>query len=75
MGEAKDDQWTIVEPGVLALPTTGYEIRYEITNTGLWFSVYHNGKRIPLGGAVDLGDAKRIAARHMRDLIAIGLEP
>ena len=69
----KDDHWVIVAPGVLALPTTGYVIRYEPSSGGNLFMVYHNDRRVSVGAS--LAHAKSEAARHMRDLIAIGLEP
>lgn len=66
---AQDDPWAIVEPGVIALPTTGYEIRYE---RGLYM-IYRNGVRISCGGT--LAAAKSVVRAHMRDLLAMGLEP
>ena len=70
----KDDHWVIVAPGVLALPTTGYVIRYKPDRSSvLPYFVYHAG-RLHLGYE-HLDAAKRGAHNHMSDLIAIGLEP
>jgi hypothetical protein len=66
------DQWVIVEPGVIVLPTTGYEIRR--TNKGA-YQAYHEGR--PLGSATTALDYLKTCTVgwHMRDLIAVGVEP
>lgn len=66
-----DTAWVIVEPGVLVLPTTGYEIRFdkEFQCFGLW----HDGVDLGLLGSIL---SMKINARiHMRDLMAAGVEP
>jgi hypothetical protein len=65
------DQWEIVEPGVLVLPTTQYEVRR--TERGD-YQAYHNGKKIGIAWSI-LYLAQSDAHRHMRDLIAVGVEP
>jgi hypothetical protein len=70
MSETADDQWVIVEPGVIVLPNTGYEIRYE----GGAFVGYHKGKQMP-GSSQALGFAKTVIRWHMQDLLAVGIEP
>jgi hypothetical protein len=64
--------WVIVEPGIIVLPTTGYEIRR--TEAGE-YQAYHNGKKIGSAWSV-LGNAKACCVEpHMRDLLAVGIEP
>lgn len=72
VSETKPDQWVIVEPGVIVLPTTGYEIRR--TSSGQ-YQAYHNGQ--PLGSpGPSLAFAKIFTvAYHMADLLAVGIEP
>ena len=64
------DQWFVVEPGVIVLPTTRYEIRYGSAG----FCIWHNGQSI-WGGYQSLDAAKRDVLLHMRNLLAVGLEP
>jgi hypothetical protein len=72
MTDALDDTtWVVVEPGVLVLPTTGYEIRFE-KPTQL-FAVWHDGVRLP--GLGSLETMKWSAQEHMRQLMAAGIEP
>lgn len=65
-----DTDWTIIEPGVLALPTTKLVIRW----TGLGSLIVEwNGS--PIGAAGDLDSAKEYARDHMRQLMQMGMEP
>jgi hypothetical protein len=67
-----EDQWVIAEPGVIVLPTTKYEIRRTADGK---FQAYHDGKKL---GPPEhtLQGAKNLDVRpHMRDLIAVGVEP
>lgn len=72
MTEHSTGQWVIVEPGVIALPTTGYEIRR--TDKGE-YQAFHNGKRIGCTWNY-IAHVKVYAVQpHMRDLLAVGIEP
>ena len=63
--------WQVVEPGVLRLPETQFEIRYG-QRYGLW-SLYRLG--VSLGSSATLAGAKAHAAYLMRDLLEAGIEP
>ena len=67
------DQWVIAAPGVIVLPTTGYEIRLNPENGK--FRAYRCGK--PIGAAEEhtLTMVKLVVRDHMRDLLAVGIEP
>jgi hypothetical protein len=67
--QTREAHWVIVEPGVIALPTTGYVIRYE----GRFFNLCHKGNS--LGVFTILADAQQTAVGHMRDMITVGLDP
>jgi hypothetical protein len=71
----REDQWVIVEPGVIVLPTTGYEIRREVVGGMDAFQPYHNGKRMAGLWALWVAGAKDNVSSHMRDLLAVGIEP
>lgn len=66
-----EPNWTAVEPGVIVLPTTGYEIAHDMV-TGT-FLVSWMGRRIT--EARTLAYAKSEARRHMCEIIAVGREP
>jgi hypothetical protein len=67
----KDGAWMIVEPGIIVLPTTKYEIRR--TEKGE-YQAYHDGRK--LKSKWDwLPGAKLTVANHMRDLLSVGIEP
>lgn len=69
-----DTQWLIVEPGVLVLPTTRFEIVYAEQYSAP-FRVRWNGREIPGGAHCAVSSAKSAALRHMRELMKIGLDP
>jgi alkanesulfonate monooxygenase SsuD/methylene tetrahydromethanopterin reductase-like flavin-dependent oxidoreductase (luciferase family) len=65
-----DTEWTIVEPGVIALPTTQFVIRY----ADGYFTLHHSETKYR-GFYGSLEEAKQAANRKMLDLISIGIEP
>jgi hypothetical protein len=61
----------IVEPGVIVLPTTKYEIRR--TEKGE-YQAYHDGRKIAPPWPF-IFHCKAIVRDHMSDLLAVGIEP
>jgi len=65
--------WQIVEPGLIALPTTGIRIRRDPKDGT--YHLEHNGAKMRAGMFMTLYDAKVGARELCRDLIGMGLEP
>jgi hypothetical protein len=66
------DHWVIVEPGVIMLPTTGYQIRRNASGS---YQAYHGDAKIGPSWP-DLPSVKSMVVRpHLRDLLAVGVEP
>jgi hypothetical protein len=65
------DAWVIVEPGVIVLPTTKYAIWR--TENGE-YQAYHDGRKIAPPWPF-IVTCKSIVKEHMRDLLAVGIEP
>jgi hypothetical protein len=67
----RKDHWVVVEPGVLKLPTTRYQIRY-VKRLGR-FTAWHDGRK--LRGESTLETMKWVVDQHMKDLLETGIEP
>ena len=69
-----DTEWTIVRPGVIALPTTRYEIRY-FPGSNIPFRLHWGGGDASFErGYATLDAAKTGALEHARDILALGLD-
>ena len=74
LGLAQEPTWIIAAPGVLVLPATKYEIRYETHPTlGTWIVAFHDDSR--LFGDAALASVKYSVKKHMQRLLDFGLEP
>jgi hypothetical protein len=74
LGLDQEPIWKIAAPGVLVLPGTKYEIRYETDRAlGRWLTAYHDGERV--AGCVTLESVKYGVKKHMQQLLEFGLEP
>ena len=70
----QEPTWKIAAPGVLVLPGTKYEIRYEVDLAlGRYVTAYHDGVRIT--GCVTLESVKYGVKKHMQQLFEFGLDP
>ena len=74
LGLAQEPTWIIAAPGVLVLPGTKYEIRYETHPIlGTWIVAFHDASR--LFGDAALASVKYGVKKHMQQLLEFGLEP
>ena len=68
-----EPNWRLASPGVLALGSTQFEIRYEAP--GL-YRVYHGGQsHITWHVHTTIDAAKQCVARLVRDMLAMGVDP
>ena len=65
-----NENWVVAEPGVLLLTGTGYTIEWN--GDGAFQTTWRNVK-LPRAGS--LSEAKNNVSSHMRDVLAMGLEP
>lgn len=75
LGIDPNPKWELTKPGVLVLPGTKYEIRYEADYLGLgpWFVYYHDKKVIGFDATIE--SVKYSVKLHMARLLEKGLEP
>lgn len=68
--ELQYTDWTLVEPGVMILPTTKLRIVWDGKRS---FILEWDGTSVGACGTLD--GAKDFAGHHMRELTAMGIEP
>jgi hypothetical protein len=74
LGLDQKPAWESAAPGVLVLPGTKYEIRYETHPIlGTWIVAFHDQSK--LFGDAALASVKYGVKKHMQQLLEFGLEP
>lgn len=65
--------WIVISPGVMALPETKFQIKYD-RDSAEPYHVFWAGQIIPRGTCMTLSGAKELANMYLKDLSEMGFE-